>query len=271
MLYFKPSMFNFCVAYELADFYSAHEVSSKGKMSPLKSTYYYPLRRLYRHYETRLSEKENFFIPLSRAIERSMDAFHYPHSRAVFPPCEMSFRARPKKKYVVNTSRLVPSKRLEDFAEVARRLPDYDFIIVGKMSKMEETLFPNYKRRLLDCLPPNVKLVEALIRDRKEIVERAKLYLYPSTELGVSISLGQAMGAGCIPVTPSIGGGAEMVEAAGTGYIYRSLDDAPEVVRRALESDDPQDSPEHIAKSAKIFGSDSFDERIRSIIEEKGY
>jgi glycosyltransferase involved in cell wall biosynthesis len=164
----------------------------------------------------------------------------------------------------------VPSKRLEDFAEVARKLPEYDFIIVGKMSKTEKILFPNYRKALYDCLPANVKLVEALIRDRKELLETAKLYLYPSIELGVSISLGQAMGAGCIPVTPSIGGGAEMVEAAGTGYTYQSLDDAPDIVRRALESDAPQDSPEHIAKSAKIFDSNSFDKEIKRIIEKNG-
>jgi len=107
----------------------------------------------------------------------------------------------PKEKYAINTSRLVPSKRLEDFIEVARRLPHYKFVIVAKMSKTEEALFPNYKQRLVDSLPSNAKLVEALIRDRKELVQRAKMYLYPSIEPGVSISLGQAMGAGCIPVT----------------------------------------------------------------------
>jgi glycosyltransferase involved in cell wall biosynthesis len=269
MFYFKRNLLNFCIAYELADFYSAHEMSPNGKMSLLKAAYYYPLRRLYRYYETKMLEKERFFIPLSRTIEQSMEALHYPHSRTVLPPCEMSFRVRPKKKYVVNTSRLVPSKRLEDFANVARRLPDYDFVIVGKMSKTEEVLFPSYRQALFDCLPPNVKLVEGLLRDRKELLETAKVYLYPSVELGASISLGQAMGAGCIAVTPSIGGGAEMVEAAGTGYTYRSLEDAPDVVKRALESNAPQDSPERIAESAKIFSSDSFEEKIKRIVQER--
>jgi glycosyltransferase involved in cell wall biosynthesis len=270
MVYFKPNLFNFCITYDLVDFfYASQQLSSLSKKSMFRAPYYYPLRRLYRRYASRMSDKENYFIPLSRAIEQSIEALHYPHSHSVFPPCEMSFNIRPKEKYVVNTSRIVPHKRLEDFVEVAHRLPQYKFVIVGKMSKTEDALFPGYKRKLLDSLPPNTTLVEALIREVKELVEGAKLYLYPSIEPGVSISLGQAMGAGCIPVTPAVGGGAEMVEASGTGYMYRSLDDAPKIVKQALESDAPQDRPEYIAERARIFSADSFDEQIGKIIEER--
>ena len=269
MLYFKPNLFNFCVAYDLADFFYASQISSTTKKSLTKSLYYAPLQRLYKHYAIRMSEKENFFIPLSRAIEQSMDSLRYPHSPSVFPPCEMSFRPMPKEKYAINTSRLVPSKRLEDFIEVARRLPHYKFVIVAKMSKTEEALFPNYKQRLVDSLPSNAKLVEALIRDRKELVQRAKTYLYPSIEPGVSISLGQAMGAGCIPVTPSTGGGAEMIHASGTGYMYRSIDEAATIAKQAFESDAMRDRPEYIAEQAKIFSADSFDNRVRKIVEER--
>jgi glycosyltransferase involved in cell wall biosynthesis len=269
MLYFKPNLFNFCIAYDHADFFYAHQLSSISKKSMFRAPYYYPLRRLYRRYAIRMSDKENYFIPLSLAIEQSIEALHYPHSPSVFPPCEMSFSIRPKEKYVVNTSRIVPSKRLEDFVQVARQLPHYKFVIVGKMSKTENSLFPDYKQNLLDSLPSNAKLVEALIREVKELVENAKLYLYPSIEPGVSISLGQAMGAGCIPVTPSVGGGAEMVKASGVGYTYRSLNDAPEIVKQALESDASQDRPEYVAQRAQIFNSDTFDERIRKIIEER--
>jgi glycosyltransferase involved in cell wall biosynthesis len=269
MLYFKPDLFNFCMAYDLADFFYSHQISSAMKKTVVKSLYYYPLQRLYKHYAIRMSKKQNFFVPLSRAIEQSVDALHYPHSHSVFPPCEMPLRLMPKEKYAVNTSRLVPSKRLEDFVEIARRLPQHKFVIVGKMSKTEEALFPSYKESILASLPPNAKLIEAIVRDHKELVERAKLYLYPSVEPGVSISLGQAMGAGCIAITPSVGGGAEMVEASRTGYMYRSLDEAAKIVNHAFESDIARDSPEHIAKQSQIFSADSFEERIGRIVEER--
>jgi len=179
----------------------------------------------------------------------------------------MSFRARPKKDFVVNTSRLVPSKRLEDFIEVARKLPTCDFVIIGKMSETEKRLFPNYKAKLLESLPANVTFVEGLVRDHRELVESAKVYLYPSVEPGVSVSLGQAMGAGCIPVTPYKGGGAEMVEASGVGYLYHSLDEAAQIIDKAMNDNAPKDQPQHIADRATQFGADSFDERIRLIIE----
>jgi glycosyltransferase involved in cell wall biosynthesis len=216
-----------------------------------------------------MSRKENFYIPLSRALEQYLEALHYPHSPRVFPPCDMSFKVRPKENYVVNTSRLVPSKRLDDFVKVAKRLPQYDFVIVGKMSRTEEEIFPTYKKKLLASLPNNVKLVEAKIRDRRELVESARLYLYPSMEAGVSISLGQAMAAGCVPVTPSSGGGAEMVEATNAGYTYRTLDQAIEIVRQVLENSFPRDDPERVAQHARIFSPDSFEKHVRNIIQER--
>ncbi len=267
VFFFKPDLFNFCVAYDLADFLYAYEITSQKRS--LRRLYYYPLQRLYRRYASRASQKKNFFIPLSHAIEESMKTFNYPHSPTVFPPCDMSFRRLPKEKYAVNTSRLVPSKRLEDFIEVARRLPQYNFVIIGKMSETEAALFPDYKQRLTRSLPPNAKLVEALLMDHKEVVERAKVYLYPSIETGISVSLGQAMGAGCIPVTPSIGGGAEMLDASGLGYKYRTLEEAVDIVRLALESQAPNDRPEFISDNAQIFSANSFDNKIREIVSEK--
>jgi glycosyltransferase involved in cell wall biosynthesis len=267
MLYFKPDLLNFCITYDLEDFFYPFRVGPSKSL--LNSFYYFPLKRLYKRYAARMSEKRNFFIPLSHGIERSIEALHYPHSSTVFPPCEMNFKVKTKESYVVNTSRLVPSKRLKDFIEIARKIPSYNFIIVGKMSETEEALFPRYKQSLRNSLPSNLKLIEDLVRNQKQVVESARVYLYPSIEPGVSISLGQAMGAGCIPITPRTGGGAEMVEATGTGYTYETLEEAAQIVKQALESSSPRDHPDYISKRAQIFSADSFDAKIRMIIREQ--
>lgn len=269
MVYFKPDLLNFCMAYDLADSLFSWQIPPNVKRRVAKQLYDYPLERLYQHYAGLMRKKRNFFISLSHSIEESMVKYHYPHSSSVFPPCEMSLRPMPKERYCINTSRIVPSKRLDDFIEIARRMPHYKFVVVGKMSKIEESLFPGYKEKILASLPANAILVEGIVRENRELVERAKVYLYPSVELGVSVSLGQAMGAGCIPVTPNAGGGAEMVDASGTGYKYDSLNQAVTVLKGALESEAERDSPKYIATQARIFSAESFEENIRKIVSEK--
>ncbi len=80
---------------------------------------------------------------------------------------------------------------------IAYRVPDYRFILVGAHSEIDS----GYAKKVLSIKPPNVDYVEVRIRDRPERVEESKVYLYTSLEPGIGIALGQAMGAGCIPVS----------------------------------------------------------------------
>jgi len=111
----------------------------------------------------------------------------------------------------------------------------------------------------------NVEFVNARIKDRPELVEESKVYLYTSLEPGVGIALGQALGAGCIPVTPAWGGGAEMVKVTGVGYRFRTLDEAERFTREALENEDARNQPDYIANKARIFSSESFEKQIARI------
>ena len=147
--------------------------------------------------------------------------------------------------------------------KIAKRLPSYRFILVGIHSDMD----PGYRGKVLSIKPPNVEYVEARIRDRPELVEESKVYLYTSFEPGIGIALGQAMGAGCIPITPAWGGGAEMVSESGVGYTYRTIDEAVQSVRNALESIAQRDNPNHVAERARLFSSENFEGNIARLTQ----
>ncbi len=260
-IYYVHNIKTFNIVYDIDDFLEVHasQYGTGRTSSVLRVAYYQLLSRIFHPDFTR----NRLFIPLSRLLEQQLEEHGYKHTPVVFPPCDMIFKPKPKRKQVVQVTRVVPAKKLEDFMQIARKLPDYKFIIVGTPSDTNL----DYTRRLLLGAPPNVEFVEARIRDRAELVEESKVYLYTSVESGINISLGQALGAGCIPVTPVSGGGPEMVQRSGVGYSYRNIEEAVWMVRRALESDAARDRPEYVALKAKMFSSELFRKRIRSLVE----
>ena len=257
---------NFSMIYDLAEFFALH-TSGQFRTDSLISTARLPYEALIKRRLTPFANHataNRTFIPLSYLLEYQLELFGYPHTQVVFPPCDLIFEPKEKKKRVVQVTRVFPNKRIEDFIEIANRLREYSFIIVGADSGTERLAHPKYLANLLSQKPENMEYVEVRIRHRPDLVEESKVYLYTSIEPGINISAAQALGAGCIPVTPVCGGGSELVHAAGEGYTYADIDDAVNKVRQALE--DPA-SPEELAQTARIFSSDKFEQRVKEIVK----
>lgn len=261
--YHIPGVKTLGIVYDMTGLFEIIESGyARGLLAPLwKKPYYWLLRRFL---HAGLPE-DCFLVPLSHALEHQLATHGYLHSPVVFPPCDMIFRSRSKKKQVCLVSRIAPEKNIEDFMKIAQLLPNYKFILAG----INAELNPDYTRKVLSIRPPNVEYIEARIRDRPELVGESKVYLYTSLEPGIGIALGQAMGAGCIPLTPALGGGAEMVLETNVGYTYRSTQEATVLVQQALESEESRDTPEHIAERSKIFSSEKFEERIAEIVRDR--
>ena len=258
IMYYVPGVRTFHIVYDMADLFEIPTGEyARGPLASVWKRPYYGLLRRTLH--DNLTENR-MFIPLSHALEQQLAALGYPHSSVIFPPCDMIFRPRPKEKRVCLVSRIAPQKNIADFMKVAKTLPDYEFILVGTHAEMN----PGYARKVFSTKPPNAVYVEARIRDRPELLEESKVYLYTSLEPGIGIALGQAMGAGCIPVTPAWGGGAEMVLESDVGYMYRTVDEATQKVKNAVESNETRDSPLHVAERARVFSSEGFEEKLAS-------
>ncbi len=256
VLYYVPNVKTCQIVYDVADLF---EIMPGGRSrGPLASTWKKPYYKLLRIGLNTDLKKNRLFVPLSHALEEQLTILGYPHSSVVYPPCEMIFTVKSKKKQICLVSRIAPQKNIEDFMNIARELPAYNFILVGAHSDTN----PGYTRRVLSIKPSNVEYIEARIVSRPELVEESKVYLYTSLEPGIGIALGQAMGAGCVPVTPAWGGGAEMVLESGVGYTYRTTAEAAQKVKLALESNDKRNNPQNVAQRAKVFSSDNFHQRI---------
>lgn len=135
-------------------------------------------------------------------------------------PEDMSKRYDPNKKYIIFVGSLLPTKRIEDFAEIMAKLKgEYTLLIVGS-GKEEYTQSLKELFKDIDCIFLGYKKPEELL----PYYNISSFCILPG--LG-GLSINQAMAYG-LPVLCTHADGAEedVVRNNETGYIYQNIDDA---------------------------------------------
>ena len=221
------------------------------------------LRELY--WEKRHSPPHWFFA-VGTGVLRALREKGYANSSLLFPPCRTTFKPKfPKKDQIIQIARLIPDKRLEFFFDVARKLPEYTFYLVGKSTPASQNVYHDYSRRILASLPGNVLYVESPIRTRPDLLEESKVYLYTGSEPGIVMSVVEAISAGCIPLAPTRVGAADVIEASGVGYLYSDANEAAIQIRTILQGDSSSEEIYNISKRADIFSAKVFEEAIKGL------
>ncbi len=115
-------------------------------------------------------------------------------------------------------------KGIDTFIEVARRLPDFQFIIIG-LDKTKLT-------HLLTDLPGNLLIFGIISHDELPgYYRRSKFYFQLSRAESFGVVIAEAMLYGCIPVVTNEGGMPELI--GNTGYIVkRNSDIISQLVRK---------------------------------------
>ena len=84
-----------------------------------------------------------------------METLGHKNSSFFYPPSRV-LDVKPKVKQIVQSSRIAPEKRIELFFEVARKLPQYKFYLIGKDLPVHRLSNPGYAKQLLAMLPSNI-------------------------------------------------------------------------------------------------------------------
>lgn len=124
---------------------------------------------------------------------------------------------------------VIRRKGVDQFAEVARKLPDLQFTLVGLTA-------PSVEPWLQETLPRNVTRTgwtdSASLR---EIYRRAHVYAQLSAHEGFGLAVAESMACGCVPVVSDRGSLPEVVNGAGVIVPYGDSDAAAEGIRKALQ------------------------------------
>jgi len=176
-----------------------------------------------------------------------------------------------RKNIVITVSRIEEGKHLELMLEIAKRVKDTKFVMIGA------TRQPNYVRHL------RMKAVEMGISDRVIIVpnvdeslktslmRRAKLYLHTTKFEHFGISIVEAMASGLVPIVHRSGGPWMDIleEKQGVfGYAYNDADEAAHVIAELVLNDNMRiEIARRALRRAWVFNEDLFKSRITKVVE----
>jgi glycosyltransferase involved in cell wall biosynthesis len=168
------------------------------------------------------------FVANSEMIRTGIAETYSLDATVIYPP---SWRGelqggRPDLRRVVTLGSMHPDKRQLDQIEIARRLPDWHFTLLGS------TAAPRYARLVQSEASrlPNVEVhLNPSRRQIEEALAAASHFLHTHPQEGFGIAAVEAIAAGCIPVVPNSGGIREIVGPEELRFV--SIDGAVEALR----------------------------------------
>ncbi|MEW9491620.1 MAG: glycosyltransferase [Candidatus Aramenus sulfurataquae] len=216
--------------------------------------YKYLHRALFRRSKSRLLANSNW-------TRRLLEVSGY-SAETLYPPVKLRrVEARERNsRLVVYVGRISPEKDLENVIEVAKRMRDFKFAVLGSTGR--DLKYVDQFKSIANSLG-NV-IVEENPDDAKidEYFSRAKVYFHPKVNEHFGISIVEAMSAGLIPVVHKSGGAWYDVVAEGKyGLGYESVEEAVTAIREASKWE------VDMRERAEEFSFEKFTKRLSSILE----
>ncbi len=194
------------------------------------------------------------------------------NAEIIYPPVNTKYFSecfdQEKENLVITVSRFTPEKHLEAIIEVARKVKDYLFIIVGSTSRYSKPILKKLNNLIKEYTLSNVILKPNLPRaELKETLCRAKFYLHPPFPEHFGISVVEAMSAGAIPIVYKDGGAwTDIVSRIGVKRLgYANIEEVPKIIK-SLEKEN--ELRYKVIETAKNFDETRFREKIARIVEE---
>lgn len=166
--------------------------------------------------------------------------------------------------YWLSVNRFYPEKRIELQIETFRRLPQEKLIIVGGFAKGDHA--SNYKREMINGLPPNVYVLGAVSEDNLiGLYSKCKGFITTAIDEDFGMTPIEAMASGKHVVAVDEGGYKETIIDGKTGRLVDA--DVESLVNAVNEvSKNPESFRELCEKRAMDFDIDIFIEKIRNLL-----
>ena len=195
--------------------------------------------KLVQHASKRLLGRPKLILCNSSwTAEKFKSAYGYDlRVEVLHPPVDVEYFSKvadnTKENIVVTVSRFTPEKNLEKIIDVADKLRDFRFVMIGGKAKYSEPVIDNINKRIRELRADNVELLFNVPRDKlREILGSAKYYLHPPYAEHFGISVVEAMSAGCIPIVYRDGGAwHDVVSRVSDTLGYYDIRVVPHIIR----------------------------------------
>ena len=163
---------------------------------------------------------------------------------------------------VATVGRICHGKNLEIIPRIAKLTrSDITFTIVG-LPESQEVMISLLRLIKELNVSDKVKILTNVKREKlNEILLDSKVYLHSAVNEHFGVSIVEAMALGCIPIVHDSGGPREFVSQ---DFRYKSIDEAAEMVEKAIEDWSPTKA-RRVSKYTEKFGEDNFSEKFMDI------
>ncbi len=158
-------------------------------------------------------------------------------AEVLYPPVDVEYFSEVADNHVrddliVTITRFTPEKRLEAIVDIAKRLPNYEFVIAGTTSNYSRPVIKSLRGLMERLNVENLRILTDIPRSElRELLGRAKFYLHPPFPEHFGISVVEAASAGCIPIVYRDGGAwVDVVSKIDSRLGYGSVDEVPKIV-----------------------------------------
>jgi len=232
-----------------------------GSSSPLWEIYYKPARMFYRNRVGKINQ----FLAVSNYTREFVKEIWGRDSTTLYPPCPVELYKSQNmdvENLAVTIGRIVPEKRMHLFAEIARKLPQFRFAIIGSVASHQDS----YYRFLVKNAPSNLSIILSPLRKNRDLLAKAKAYVHCAENEHFGITIVEAMASGCVPIVHNSGGPREIV-TEDVGFKWHNTAEAAEQVWRVISDRELQKRmSSESSKRARLFSDDSFESALIEIL-----
>jgi len=185
----------------------------------------------------------------------------------IYPPIELdSFKNNSSKNNWVSTlGRFGPPKKQLEQIEIAQKIPELEFHIMG-FADTNSKYYKDLEKHVLENKVTNVKLHPNLDFSKMiEILGKSKFFLHTIWNEPFGITTVQGIAAGCIPVVPNSGGQIEVVPQ--DNLRFNDYDEAVEILRDQMKISN-SNQKDTLLKHIQKFDTINFRKNFRQVIEE---
>jgi glycosyltransferase involved in cell wall biosynthesis len=232
-------------------------------------------RRLAKAFHRRLYRDEGIaegtrVVAISKFVRDAIVAdFDLPAERLaiVYPPVDGArFDAsRPRRERVITLGRFQPYKRQLEQLEIARRLPELDFSIVGFVTSRR--YFARCRRYRERHRVDNAELVAgASFDDTRALLEGSRFFLHSVRDEPFGLTTAEAILAGCVPVVHDSGGQREVVPDEKLRFATPAV--AADRLRRLADAESLTGLNETLRRRAvELFSRQSFERDFGRLLD----
>jgi glycosyltransferase involved in cell wall biosynthesis len=156
---------------------------------------------------------------------------------AVDNDCVLDNKEIREQKTIILASKFGPRKGAELLPGIVKRLPDWNFIVMGRG-------WGNFLKQEKLLNVPNFTYVQFNKKNRSKYFSKAKIFLSLSNLEGGPVPLIESMALGVIPISTSTGFAPEFIKDGTNGYLLPLLPDSDFIVSKIISVNKLSESPE---------------------------